>query len=307
MGQFPGLTQPQVSALVNESRDGKLRVRSEVVRGTYEARDYVGDDFEAEDEQPEEAPASASTAYARSPFRRGQLVLIPANAFGDDYAAEHPETLPETLVSIASVERNETGEERRVWSVQYAEGPFETDESFFDAEPELPSEPPAPVPPPPAPPVDTVLLSKIRKAAEISAAPPPPAPPPAPPEEAPRYRKPTGPRPKDTTGAPCLWDFENGGWINRAPPGMKVVTSVSPEEGLSPPSPPPEFTPPTLPSVACAAPPYVDVTDEFSGLSCAQLREAMTARGIGRKNDDTQVDLRRRLRAHRDAYILAGP
>jgi hypothetical protein len=172
--------------------------------------------------------------------------------------------------------------------------------------------------------VDTVLLAKIKKAAEISAAPPPPAPPPAPPEEAPRYRKPTGPQPKDTTGAPCLWDFENGGWINRAPPGAVVarrkatpaaaeespqeeaVPSVSPEEGPSPPSPPPEFTPPTLPSVACA-PPGPEVTDEFSGLSCAQLREAMTARGIGRKNDDTQVDLGRRLRAHRDAYILGGP
>ena len=46
VGQFPGLTQPQVSALVNESRDGKLRVRSETVRGTYEARDYVGDDLD---------------------------------------------------------------------------------------------------------------------------------------------------------------------------------------------------------------------------------------------------------------------
>jgi len=46
-GKFPGLTSIQISALVNESRDGKLRVRSEAVRGTYEARDYAGDDFEA--------------------------------------------------------------------------------------------------------------------------------------------------------------------------------------------------------------------------------------------------------------------
>ena len=87
----------------------------------------------------------APTVYARSPFRRGQLVLVPANAFGDDYAAENPETLPGTLLSIKHVERDESGEERRIWEVQYETGPWETDESFFDAEPELP----APVPPSP--------------------------------------------------------------------------------------------------------------------------------------------------------------
>jgi len=46
VGRFPGLTQPQICALVGESRDGKLRVRSETVRGTYEARDYDGDDLD---------------------------------------------------------------------------------------------------------------------------------------------------------------------------------------------------------------------------------------------------------------------
>ena len=76
----------------------------------------------------------AQEVYARSPFRRGQLVLVPANAFGDDYAAENPETLSGTLICIKSVERDEAGEERRIWDVQYETGPFETDESFFDTD-----------------------------------------------------------------------------------------------------------------------------------------------------------------------------
>ena len=70
--------------------------------------------------------------YARSPFCRGQLVLVPAIAFGDDYAAENPKTLLGSLICIESVERNESGEERRIWEVQYETGPpFPTDESFF--------------------------------------------------------------------------------------------------------------------------------------------------------------------------------
>ena len=76
----------------------------------------------------------APTVYARSPFRRGEKVLVPANAFGDDYAAENPETLSGTLICIKSVERDEAGEERRIWDVQYETGPFETDESFFDTD-----------------------------------------------------------------------------------------------------------------------------------------------------------------------------
>ena len=51
----------------------------------------------------------APTVYARSPFRRGEEVLVPANAFGDDYAAENPETLSGTLICIKSVERDEAG------------------------------------------------------------------------------------------------------------------------------------------------------------------------------------------------------
>ena len=69
--------------------------------------------------------------YDRSPFGPGQLVLVPANAFGDDYADENPETLPGTLLSIKHVELDEAGEERRIWDVRYETGPFETDESFF--------------------------------------------------------------------------------------------------------------------------------------------------------------------------------
>ena len=76
----------------------------------------------------------AQTVYARSPFRRGQLVLVPAKAFGDEYAAEKPGTLLGTLTCIKSVERDESGEERRIWEVQYETGPWETDEGFFDAE-----------------------------------------------------------------------------------------------------------------------------------------------------------------------------
>ena len=80
------------------------------------------------------APSIDPAAYERSPFRRGQLVLVPAEAFGDDYAAENPETLSGTLICIKSVERDEAGEERRIWDVQYETGPFETDESFFDTD-----------------------------------------------------------------------------------------------------------------------------------------------------------------------------
>ena len=76
----------------------------------------------------------AQEVYARSPFNRGEEVLVPANAFGDDYAAENPETLSGTLICIKSVERDEAGEERRIWDVQYETGPFETDESFFDTD-----------------------------------------------------------------------------------------------------------------------------------------------------------------------------
>ena len=71
------------------------------------------------------------TVYARSPFHRGEEVLVPADAFGDDYAAKNPETLSGTLICIKSVERDEAGEERRIWDVRYETGPFETDESFF--------------------------------------------------------------------------------------------------------------------------------------------------------------------------------
>ena len=59
---------------------------------------------------------------------------MPAAAFGPDYAAEHPETLLGTLLSIKSVERDDSGAERRVWNVKYAEMAYPTDESFFDAE-----------------------------------------------------------------------------------------------------------------------------------------------------------------------------
>ena len=77
------------------------------------------------------APAIDPAVYARSPFRRGQLVLVPAAAFGDDYASEHPQTLPGSLVSITNVERDEAGGERRLWNVSYADYAWETDESWF--------------------------------------------------------------------------------------------------------------------------------------------------------------------------------
>ena len=89
------------------------------------------DDADASDSDEE---FMAPAVYARSPFRRGEKVLVPANAFGDDYAAENPETLSGTLICIKSVERDEAGEERRIWDVQYETGPFETDESFFDTD-----------------------------------------------------------------------------------------------------------------------------------------------------------------------------
>ena len=89
------------------------------------------DDADASDSDEE---FMAPAVYARSPFRRGEKVLVPANAFGDDYAAENPETLSGTLICIKSVERDEAGEERRIWDVQYETGPFETDEAFFDTD-----------------------------------------------------------------------------------------------------------------------------------------------------------------------------
>ena len=58
------------------------------------------DDADASDSDEE---FMAPAVYARSPFRRGEKVLVPANAFGDDYAAENPETLPGTLLSIKHV------------------------------------------------------------------------------------------------------------------------------------------------------------------------------------------------------------
>ncbi len=87
------------------------------------------------------APAIDPAVYARSPFRRGQLVLVPAAAFGDDYASEHPQTLPGSLVSITNVERDEAGGERRLWNVSYADYAWETDESWFlESAPEAASE-----------------------------------------------------------------------------------------------------------------------------------------------------------------------
>ena len=87
-----------------------------------------------EDDASDSGGIMAQEVYARSPFHRGEEVRVPANAFGDDYAAENPETLSGTLICIKSVERDEAGEERRIWDVQYETGPFETDESFFDTD-----------------------------------------------------------------------------------------------------------------------------------------------------------------------------
>ena len=106
--------------------------------------DDVDDSMGAPAASEGDAESTAPEVYAQSPFRRGQSVLVPANAFGDDYAAENPETVSGTLIRITSVERDEAGTERRLWEVQYESGPWETDESFFDAEVE-----PAPVPPSP--------------------------------------------------------------------------------------------------------------------------------------------------------------
>jgi len=96
---------------------------------------------------PASAPAAAEseprTVNAQLQFRPGQRVLVPAAAFGPDYAAEHPETLLGTLLSIDSVERDESGAERRVWNVQYAEMAYPTNESFFDAEAITPALPEA--------------------------------------------------------------------------------------------------------------------------------------------------------------------
>jgi hypothetical protein len=121
----------------------------------------------------------AQEVYARSPFHRGEEVRVPANAFGDDYAAENPETLSGTLICIKSVERDEAGEERRIWDVQYETGPFETDESFFDTDEtrrvssdeddppaDLSDEAPAPdkdSPPPPPPPPATPPRHALKK------------------------------------------------------------------------------------------------------------------------------------------------
>ena len=41
------------------------------------------------------------------------------------------------------------------------------------------------------------------------------------------------------------------------------------------------------------------ITDEFSGMGCTQLKEAMRARGISRDPYDVQDDFRRKLRAHK--------
>ena len=113
--------------------------RAEAARAVEEeAASPHDDDDESMGETPAasdgDAESTAPEVYARSPFRRGQLVQVPANAFGDDYAAENPETVSGTLIRITSVERDEAGTERRLWEVQYESGPWETDESFFDAE-----------------------------------------------------------------------------------------------------------------------------------------------------------------------------
>jgi len=74
--KFPGLTQAQISALVNESRDGRLRIGlSSAIRDIYEARDYVGDDFETEDEQQQETPAAPAPAPTPTACRRRPLRL----------------------------------------------------------------------------------------------------------------------------------------------------------------------------------------------------------------------------------------
>ena len=82
--KIPALTQPEINGLVNESRDGRLRSNADPVRGTYEARDYVGDNFEAEDAPaaptPAPTPASAPAPAAKKPRMASRPEAAPAPA-----------------------------------------------------------------------------------------------------------------------------------------------------------------------------------------------------------------------------------
>ena len=63
-----------------------------------------------------------------SRWRPGQAIVVPARAFGEEWALENPGEYPGTIVQLAG----ESAEEGRTWLVQYEEGePHPTDEVFF--------------------------------------------------------------------------------------------------------------------------------------------------------------------------------
>ena len=63
-----------------------------------------------------------------SRWRPGQAIVVPARAFGEEWALDNPGEYPGTIVQLAG----ESAEEGRTWLVQYEEGePHPTDEVFF--------------------------------------------------------------------------------------------------------------------------------------------------------------------------------
>ena len=85
-----------------------------------------------EDWTPAQADGNASPESALPPsrWRPGMRVVVPARAFGEEWARVNPGEYPGTIARLH--EEDATG---RTWIVVYEDGPHPTDEDFFQPAP----------------------------------------------------------------------------------------------------------------------------------------------------------------------------
>ena len=79
-------------------------------------------------------PSRAPPPLPPSRWRPGQAIVVPALAFGAEWALENPGEYAGTIVEL-----DEESPAGRTWLVEYADGPTETDENFFIEAPVAPA------------------------------------------------------------------------------------------------------------------------------------------------------------------------
>jgi len=99
-GQFPGLTSTQISALVNENRDGKPRQPANAVRDTYEARDYVPAPTSAATDVVANEPAAKKPAKRPASGDEASAACAPRKASKPLAGTEDARTLVERAAPI---------------------------------------------------------------------------------------------------------------------------------------------------------------------------------------------------------------